>query len=420
MNILMGMNNVLDKAAPPVGIVSGTVLLGSFNSATSSRAYALGEGLQAQTEAVALGGYNQPVPNASLIVGTGTDIARSNGLVVLKDGTVNIPSGNLVLGSESALTATSAAPVISSHLSSNGYLKKVNGAGASGSSSHLVIGDDAVASNSMGIAIGNSALSSNTGSYAFGKDSISSGAYAVALGFEAEAVGDYSLAAGAYASAQGASSIALGSGSYAAGDESFAVLGGNAATNSIAIMYGSASGEFALATNLGISTADSSIALGGYDYLKGSSANWSSGENAASIGGVGNRSRGFASFSSGNWSYAKTAYSVALGSLNKGEGSSWTDWVQTDPLFELGNGYAARSTNAPSDSNRSNAITTLKNGQTKLTNKFWNSSTPTEIPSNATEASDGEALVVEGHTRLKGKVVMEQAQGDISMGVYGD
>ena len=34
-------------------------------------------------------------------------------------------------------------------------------------------------------------------------------------------------------------------------------------------------------------------------------------------------------------------------------------------------------------------------------------------------ASGGEALVVEGHTRLKGKVIIEQAQGDISMGIYG-
>ncbi|MEN9974225.1 MAG: hypothetical protein RLZZ282_231, partial [Verrucomicrobiota bacterium] len=27
--------------------------------------------------------------------------------------------------------------------------------------------------------------------------------------------------------------------------------------------------------------------------------------------------------------------------------------------------------------------------------------------------------VVEGHTRLRGKVIIEQAQGDISMGIYG-
>jgi hypothetical protein len=29
-----------------------------------------------------------------------------------------------------------------------------------------------------------------------------------------------------------------------------------------------------------------------------------------------------------------------------------------------------------------------------------------------------EALVVEGHARLKGKVIIEQPQGDISMGIY--
>jgi hypothetical protein len=46
------------------------------------------------------------------------------------------------------------------------------------------------------------------------------------------------------------------------------------------------------------------------------------------------------------------------------------------------------------------------------------SSTPLADPA-ATTDSGGEALVVEGHTRLKGKVIIEQPQGDISMGIYG-
>jgi hypothetical protein len=86
----------------------------------------------------------------------------------------------------------------------------------------------------------------------------------------------------------------------------------------------------------------------------------------------------------------------------------------------LGNGYAPRNWTEPDASTRSNAITTLKNGQTTLTNKHWkaHASTPLADPA-AGIASGGEALVVEGHTRLKGKVIIEQAQGDISMGIYG-
>jgi hypothetical protein len=32
--------------------------------------------------------------------------------------------------------------------------------------------------------------------------------------------------------------------------------------------------------------------------------------------------------------------------------------------------------------------------------------------------SEGRALVVEGHTVLRGKVIIEVPQGDISMGIY--
>ena len=65
-----------------------------------------------------------------------------------------------------------------------------------------------------------------------------------------------------------------------------------------------------------------------------------------------------------------------------------------------------------------------------MKNKYWSASTPTAVPTNATEASNGEALSVEGHavikgntilkgnTLLEGKVTLAQPQGDISMGVY--
>jgi hypothetical protein len=84
------------------------------------------------------------------------------------------------------------------------------------------------------------------------------------------------------------------------------------------------------------------------------------------------------------------------------------------------NGNAPRSWDEPPFTSRSNAISTLKNGQTTLTNKAWlaNAETPMADPDSLTD-SGGEALVVEGHTRLRGKVIIEQAQGDISMGIYG-
>ena len=91
-------------------------------------------------------------------------------------------------------------------------------------------------------------------------------------------------------------------------------------------------------------------------------------------------------------------------------------WIEESALLEVGNGNPDAT-----KFDTSNAITTLKNGQTTLTNKAWkaNITAPLADPIPTTD-SGGNALVVEGHTVLKGKVVIEQAQGDISMGIYAD
>jgi len=68
----------------------------------------------------------------------------------------------------------------------------------------------------------------------------------------------------------------------------------------------------------------------------------------------------------------------------------------------------------------SNAMEVLKNGRTKLINKAWKANVgfPLADPPLDPYILDdggGDALVVEGHTRLLGKVVIEQPQGDIPM-----
>ena len=83
-------------------------------------------------------------------------------------------------------------------------------------------------------------------------------------------------------------------------------------------------------------------------------------------------------------------------------------YAENNPALVFGNG---------SSSARSNAIVTLKNGETTLTNKSWNPADPLVAPTTA-NMSEGRALVVEGHAVLKGKVILEVAQGDISMGIY--
>lgn len=127
----------------------------------------------------------------------------------------------------------------------------------------------------------------------------------------------------------------------------------------------------------------------------------------------GGTASGLNSFAVGSSAIASATGSVAFGRYNK----TWTSgsylWVETDPLLLVGNGTGSAAL--------SNAITTLKNGQTTLSNRGWNA-TPRETPSSTN--SYGEALVVEGNTVLKGdtqlegKVTISVPQGDISMGIY--
>ena len=142
------------------------------------------------------------------------------------------------------------------------------------------------------------------------------------------------------------------------------------------------------------------------------------GKNSTAIGGDESVAIGDYSFSSGYHTTAPCAYSVAIGSKNLSSQNllpisenAPTEWVETEALFELGNGNPQATT-----AEASNAITTLKNGQTTLTNKSWKQENPDATPAPADP--DGQALVVEGDAVLKGKVILREVQGDISMGDF--
>ena len=180
------------------------------------------------------------------------------------------------------------------------------------------------------------------------------------------------------------------------------------ASGSYSIAYGSgttvASGAYSEAAGT------SAKATGGYSNAKGfivtASGNYSSawGSNAEATG------TGSVAFGLGVKS--QSSFETVFGFYNLIDSSpSPTARLATDSLFRLGNGTG------PTD--LSDAVDVRKNGQTTLINKAWKSGTsgPLEDP-GATDDAGGEALVVDGHARLRGKVIIEQAQGDIGMGIY--
>ena len=91
-------------------------------------------------------------------------------------------------------------------------------------------------------------------------------------------------------------------------------------------------------------TGSSSFASG---YLTTAAGVYSSAMGAFS------RASGYLSFAVGSYTLAESSQSTAFGRYNVGGGSS-ISWVDTDSLFEIGNGS--------SNNNRSNAFTVLKNG----------------------------------------------------------
>ena len=294
-------------------------------------------------------------------------------------------------------------------------------------------------------------LASGTGSTAIGNKAFASGSYSAALG-DGAATGDESFAAGSSV-AKGLGASALGHGNRSTGDGSSALGDGNTADGSDSVAIGGNNYASSNATAIGYGNdlcGAYSASVGYFNYVEFLESyaygEYNMVQGPQSMGlGFWNTTLGNYAIALGCSSTAQGDFSMALGTClttgsymqtavgigNLGIAGNKTSWVETDPLFEAGNSSDWGST-------PSNAITTLKNGQTTLTNKAWKADPTVAGPIN----SNGQALVVEGHADLKGntvlegnavvngettlkgktvlqgKVVIEQAQGDISMGDY--
>jgi len=370
----------------------GHNLSGSSNTAIG--AYSLG--------CISTGSFNVAIgPYAGYYQANGTSMTAMNNSVYIganARGFSNLEQNSIVIGFKAAGEGSNTTVIGNNYTTKTHIYGTVNASGFVSNNQPVLtpsFGSYSTLSNNAVLAIGNSASATQPGSIAIGRST-------QALGYDSVALGD-------------ASTCTVTS------NDSMALMGGiTTRPFSFAAAYGEADGDMSIAVGFGLATGNGSIAFGGIDCLNGNwSANHSAGENSVTLGGVGNQALGFSSYASGFWTTASASYALALGSLNLGSGTSADSWVETDTLLELGNGNAPRSWEEPAAVNRSNAITTLKNGQTTLTNKAWKANAAAPLADPGPDASGGEALVVEGHTRLKGKVIIEQVQGDISMGIYG-
>ncbi|MDT0557091.1 tail fiber domain-containing protein [Ichthyenterobacterium sp. W332] len=180
------------------------------------------------------------------------------------------------------------------------------------------------------------------------------------------AIGTRSLAVGAQIIASGQESFATGSEATAFGDQSIAMGNKVVATGNTSVAMGknttaSALNAFAVGQNTE-ALGESSSALGIYTNAEGKAsvalgnATTASGEASIAVGD-GTTASGNASSAIGNHVTARSFSETVIGSYNRDyTPNSATSWNANDHLFVVGNGTASAS-------DRSNALTVLKNGK---------------------------------------------------------
>lgn len=187
-------------------------------------------------------------------------------------------------------------------------------------------GGKTIARGSFSTSLGDETFAGGFASTSLGSRSQASGAYSTSIGNQCTASGNSSLAMGSASSARGQSSISVGSFSSAIGDNSVSMGSDNQAIGNSSLSMGirTRALEFA-STSMGQNTT----ASGKYSTSNGFTTT----------------ARAYACFVVG-------AFNDSIAS------SSPTTYIQTDPVFIIGNGTDAVT--------RSNAMTVLKNGNTGL------------------------------------------------------
>ncbi|HPF10652.1 MAG TPA: hypothetical protein PKW08_05035 [Flavobacteriaceae bacterium] len=161
------------------------------------------------------------------------------------------------------------------------------------------------------------------------------GLSAFGAGFETRVDGDYATAFGYRTQASGNRSVAIGNVVVASGYTAVAL--GNSATSSGYVSFSTgqltnASGSIATAMGDGTTASGTRSTAMGYNT----------------------QSQGYATTTLGEGTIAKSLACLSIGAYNLGLGGTGSIYIDTEPIFEVGNGTDS--------SNRNNALTILKNG----------------------------------------------------------
>ena len=292
---------------------TGSLALGMYARATANYATSLGYYSNAMNQySIALGSYAK----------TGADYASALGRNATANGTSSVAVG---YAAQTASTATDAS----------------------------AFGRNAAANAPSSVALGSGATTAAGASYstALGYGSSATGEYATALGYNVQANGAKAISIGAYYDYTYFRLV------WDSDLQKFTIVPVYVTKNNIA------SGDYSIALGNGNTVSNGGLAIGSNNTASkmGSVAlgHTNSADSAYSFAaGANNYARGYNAFALGESVIAEAANSFVIGYNNIISSSYDRDgWINTDPLFVIGNGGSG---------SRSNAMVVAKNGNTTI------------------------------------------------------
>ncbi len=353
--------------------LAGTVHIGAVDSvgtnstALGFRSIAMGQYSQAfGYKARAFGDYSTSIGKNSVAGSKSAPLA--NNAFAFGDAAKALGENSIAFGKEAQATGASSMAIGVNSLSSG--------------TTALSYGNGSQATGSNSVAIGNSNTAGGSSSLAMGNNSTASSQLATAIGFYAQATGVKSVSIGAnyfktiyikplipvirppiilppLSFLKGSDAVSDPTISAQPADQTkggFITLPSSINRNNIA------EGEYSLAIGNGNYAVNGGIAIGVYnDALAQFATGIGFGNKASALNsfaaGYANTSDGEFSTAFGRYTNATSENSFVIGRFNDPIGTS-TDWVETEPLFQIGNGSAADKTH--------DAVRVLKNGGTYI------------------------------------------------------
>jgi hypothetical protein len=214
----------------------------------------------------------------------------------------------------------------------------------------IAFGLNCTASGSSSLASGYNSSATNNSAVSLGYSNVSSGQFTLSTGYNTNATGDASASFNNGTTASGSASAAFNYQTTATGNYSVAFNNGTTASGTTSTAFGwqcTASGSYSFAS--GYSSTASGLGSMAFGLNTTSSSNYST------TMGSNTTASGFYSLAAGYLTIAPSLCETVIGMYNTTYSGNPNTIVSTNRLFVVGNGT--------STSDRSNALTILKNGR---------------------------------------------------------